>query len=238
MTGTFCRILFAEEEERRAQLVLRETIFIRIIMTEWLMDSNEPLQQIPDLTFYLTVFLGAFSTTITHLVSPIVIAICRRKSNRLMAILGGLMAALGCLFTSFATQFHQLFFSFGLFIGIGNAMIRDPAVIMIGQYFKKKRALVEILVIASQGLGIAFTPLFLTYCIRLVSLPNPSPLYFHVKTLWFQEPLSYSYSWHASSSFLPTLIRFTSWITVTILVLLPAKEAESTQFHNNNTQID
>lgn len=106
---------------------------------------------------------------VTLIVSPLIVAICRRKSTRLIAILGGLVTALGCLFSSFATQFHQMFFSHGIFVGIGCAMIRDPAVIMVGQYFKKKRELVEIIVLASQGLGIAFMPLFFTYCIRLKS---------------------------------------------------------------------
>jgi hypothetical protein len=31
--------------------------------------------------------------------------------------MGGLVTALGCLFTSFASQFHQLFFSYGIMIG-------------------------------------------------------------------------------------------------------------------------
>ena len=33
----------------------------------------------------------------------------RRKSTRLVAVAGGLVTALGCLFTSFASQWHQVF---------------------------------------------------------------------------------------------------------------------------------
>ncbi|XP_054163328.1 uncharacterized protein LOC128961148 [Oppia nitens] len=115
---------------------------------------------------FSAVLIGCLSTSITLFLSPVVIAICRRKSIRLIAILGGLITALGCLFTSFATQFHQLFVSYGVIVGIGVSMIRETAVIMIGQYFKKKREFVELFVIASSGLGIAFMPLFLTFCIR------------------------------------------------------------------------
>ena len=32
-------------------------------------------------------------------------------------MMGGLVIALGCLFTSFASQFHQMFFSLGIMIG-------------------------------------------------------------------------------------------------------------------------
>lgn len=54
------------------------------------------------------------------LASPIIIAFCRRKSTRLTAVMGGLVTALGCLFTSFASQFHQLFLSYGLVVGKCN----------------------------------------------------------------------------------------------------------------------
>ena len=113
-----------------------------------------------------TVFLGALSTCVTLVTSPIFIAICKKKSLRLTAILGGLVTALGCLFTSFATQFHQLFFSFSIVMALGVSMINIPAVMIVGSYFKKRRALVEIALHCSQGLGFAFMPLFLTFCIR------------------------------------------------------------------------
>ena len=54
---------------------------------------------------------------LSWLLSPLTIAICRRKSTRLTAVLGGLVAALGLLFTSFASRFHQLFISYGTIFG-------------------------------------------------------------------------------------------------------------------------
>lgn len=45
--------------------------------------------------------------------TPIIIALCRRKSTRLTAVIGGLVLALGILFTSFATLFHQVALSYG-----------------------------------------------------------------------------------------------------------------------------
>ena len=61
--------------------------------------------------------MGAMSTSVSLFISPLVIGLCRRKSTRLTAVMGGLITALGCLFTSFASQFHQLFFSYGMMIG-------------------------------------------------------------------------------------------------------------------------
>jgi hypothetical protein len=61
--------------------------------------------------------VGGMSLAVGLFLSPLIVGICRRKSTRLTAVLGGLVTALGCLFTSFATQFHQLFFSYGAVIG-------------------------------------------------------------------------------------------------------------------------
>ncbi|XP_022247167.1 monocarboxylate transporter 10-like, partial [Limulus polyphemus] len=115
-----------------------------------------------------TACIGAFSTCVALFLSPVMMAICRRKSTRLLAVLGGLITALGCLFTSFASQFHQLFLSYGVFVGFGVSMTRDASTFMIGQYFKRKRELVEIVISFGTGLGMAIMPLFLSESIRYV----------------------------------------------------------------------
>lgn len=60
-------------------------------------------------------WLGAASWSTSLFSASIVVALCRRKSTRLTAVLGGLVLALGILFTSFATQLHQIAFSYGKF---------------------------------------------------------------------------------------------------------------------------
>ncbi|TRY76549.1 hypothetical protein TCAL_11395, partial [Tigriopus californicus] len=110
--------------------------------------------------------LGAVSLSVSLLVSPLTVAICRRKSTRLTAVLGGLITSLACLFTSFASQFHQLFFSYGIFFGIGVGMSRDAALLMIGQYFKRRREWVEMVFSSGSGLGMALMTVFLHTSIK------------------------------------------------------------------------
>ena len=67
--------------------------------------------------FSFTDWLTTFSMAVTYLLSPLIIGICRRKSTRVSAVIGGFITALGCLFTSFADQFHQMYLSYGVIMG-------------------------------------------------------------------------------------------------------------------------
>lgn len=51
-------------------------------------------------------------------------------------------------------------------LGVGVAMTRDPATLMVGQYFKRKRELVEIFLVSGSGLGITTMSLFIKTAIR------------------------------------------------------------------------
>ena len=110
--------------------------------------------------------LAAVSLCVASLLSPVIVAWCRRKSTRLTAVFGGLLAALGLLFTSFASQFHQLFLSYGLILGIGVGLTRDTATLMVGQYFKRRREVVEIALVGSSGVGLAVMTAFLHTTLR------------------------------------------------------------------------
>ncbi|XP_023224834.1 monocarboxylate transporter 10-like [Centruroides sculpturatus] len=114
------------------------------------------------------VCVGALSTTVTLFLSPVVVAFCRRKSTRLIALFGGIITALGCLFTSFATQFHQMYVSYGVIIGCGVSFSRTTSTVIVCEYFKKKRGLVEIFICTSTGIGSIIVPVLLTQCIRKI----------------------------------------------------------------------
>ena len=113
-----------------------------------------------------TQWLGALSSSVSLLLSPVIIAVCRRKSTRLVAVAGGLVTALGCLFTSFASQWHQVFISYGLVIGLGVGMILDTSTLMMGQYFKRRRELLEIVVVSGRGIGVCLVYTFVRTAIR------------------------------------------------------------------------
>ena len=61
--------------------------------------------------------LFSLSVSLSYLFSPAVVSFCQTRSTRLTAVIGGLVTALGILFTSFAMEFKQLYFSYGTVIG-------------------------------------------------------------------------------------------------------------------------
>ena len=68
-------------------------------------------------TVFISGILGSISLSTSLLISPITISFCRHKSTRVTAVLGGLVTSLGCLFASFAVQYHQLVLSYGVILG-------------------------------------------------------------------------------------------------------------------------
>ncbi|XP_053958188.1 uncharacterized protein LOC128863195 [Anastrepha ludens] len=100
-------------------------------------------------------WVGALNWSISMLLSPFVITFCRKKSTRLMAVVGGLVLPLGVLFTSFATELGQIFFSYGIVFGVAVAMVRESSTIMLGNYFKRRRQFVEMIAMSGEGVGIS-----------------------------------------------------------------------------------
>ena len=70
--------------------------------------------------------------------------------------------ALGWLFTSFATQLHQVLLSYGLLFGLGCCAVRESAGLMVGQYFRDKREVVEMWGLAGVGLGVVLFSILYT----------------------------------------------------------------------------
>ncbi|CAB3369791.1 Hypothetical predicted protein [Cloeon dipterum] len=105
-------------------------------------------------------WIGVLCFAVSLATAPLIVAFCRRKSTRLTAVFGGLVMALAVLFTSFAQQIHQVFLSYGIVFGVGIGMVRESSGLMLGQYFKRRREFVEIVVQAGGGIGITLFSVF------------------------------------------------------------------------------
>ncbi|XP_029176293.1 monocarboxylate transporter 4-like isoform X2 [Nylanderia fulva] len=106
------------------------------------------------------VWAGALSAAVSRGSAPLIVGACRRGNTRLTAVIGGLVLALASLFTSFALHMHQVLLSYGLVLGTGAGLVRETAGLVLGNYFRKRREFVEMVVQAGTGVGIALFSVF------------------------------------------------------------------------------
>nr|CAH0099431.1 unnamed protein product [Daphnia galeata] len=90
---------------------------------------------------------------------------------RAVVIIGSLMGFVGLFTSSFVLSVYSLFFTFGIFFGIADGLVYTPAVVGVGFYFEKRRALATGIVLCGSGAGaFVFAPLIYwlieTYAIR------------------------------------------------------------------------
>ncbi|CAH1271591.1 SLC16A12 [Branchiostoma lanceolatum] len=85
---------------------------------------------------------------------------------RPVAMVGGVLAAVGCILTSFAGSIVHLYLTTGVLTGFGSSLAFIPSMSMVGKYFDKKRALANGIAFSGVSVGnIVFPPVF-TYLIE------------------------------------------------------------------------
>lgn len=91
---------------------------------------------------------------------PFVSALANRFGFRPVTIAGALFAAVCFVVSSYATSVEMLFITYGILGGIGFCMVYIPAVVIIGFYFEKWRALATGIAMCGSGVGtFVFAPL-------------------------------------------------------------------------------
>ncbi|KAJ9592688.1 hypothetical protein L9F63_015660, partial [Diploptera punctata] len=84
---------------------------------------------------------------------PFVSALANRYGFRTVCILGSALGGIGFVLSCFATSTTFLFISYGVVGGIGFGLIYVPAVIAVGFYFEKWRALATGVAVCGSGIG-------------------------------------------------------------------------------------
>ncbi|KAG9345987.1 hypothetical protein JZ751_007802, partial [Albula glossodonta] len=73
--------------------------------------------------------------------TPLGSFIGNRLSCRIAVILGGFLASMGLVLSSFATSLEYLYLTLGVLTGVGFALCYTPAIAMVGAYFSPNRLL-------------------------------------------------------------------------------------------------
>ncbi|KAM5164870.1 monocarboxylate transporter 14 [Mantella aurantiaca] len=136
-------------------LVMGSQMALGILNMEWLEEFNQSRG--------LTAWVSSLTMGITLIVGPFIGLFINTCGCRKTAMIGGFLTSLGWVLSAFATNVHFLFFTFGVMAGIGSGMVYLPAVVMVGQYFQKHRALAQGLSTTGTGFGTFLVTVLLKY---------------------------------------------------------------------------
>ncbi|KAM4771478.1 monocarboxylate transporter 14 [Rhinophrynus dorsalis] len=136
-------------------LVMGSQMALGILNMEWLEEFNQSRG--------LTAWISSLSMGITLIVGPFIGLFINTCGCRKTAMIGGFLTSLGWVLSAFATNVHFLFFTFGVTAGVGSGMVYLPAVVMVGQYFQKRRALAQGLSTTGTGFGTFLITVLLKY---------------------------------------------------------------------------
>lgn len=126
-------------------LIMGSQMALGILNMEWLEEFNQSRG--------LTAWVSSLSMGITLIVGPFIGLFITMCGCRKTAIIGGILNALGWILSAYASNVHYLFLTFGVTAGVGSGMVYLPAVVMVGQYFQKRRALAQGLSTTGTGFG-------------------------------------------------------------------------------------
>ncbi|XP_071051280.1 monocarboxylate transporter 14-like isoform X2 [Onthophagus taurus] len=107
--------------------------------------------------------VGSLMSGFYLMVGPFVSALANRYGFRIVAIVGSLLAAAAFSVSYFATSVTFLCVTYGLIGGIGFGFIYVPAVITVGFYFEKWRALATGIGVCGSGIGNFILPPIFSY---------------------------------------------------------------------------
>ncbi|CAH1785202.1 unnamed protein product, partial [Owenia fusiformis] len=99
----------------------------------------------------VTAWPGSLNTATMYLVGPISSMLTNKLGCRPTVILGGVISAIGLGTSAFANNIYHLYTTFGIVTGVGFGIAYLPGIVIVSQYFEKKRTLA--IGVAASGIG-------------------------------------------------------------------------------------
>ncbi|CAM4708979.1 hypothetical protein PO909_012923 [Leuciscus waleckii] len=100
-----------------------------------------------------TAWIHSLVDCTTMLCAPLGSLIGNQLSCRVAVILGGFLASIGLVLSSFATSLEYLYLTLGAVTGLGFALCYTPAIAMVGIYFCERKALAYGIAMSGSGIG-------------------------------------------------------------------------------------
>ncbi|XP_076457556.1 monocarboxylate transporter 5-like [Babylonia areolata] len=104
--------------------------------------------------------VGSLLCGLYNIIGPVVSGLINKFGCRPVAVAGSVVAALAFLLSTIAPSVDILILTYGVMGGFGLGMIYLPAIVSVGYYFERKRALATGIAVCGSGIGtIVFAPL-------------------------------------------------------------------------------
>nr|XP_029707566.1 uncharacterized protein LOC109623291 [Aedes albopictus] len=127
----------------------------------------EILENFPDSSATTASWIPAILSALCLALAPVSSALCQRFSPRIVVIIGGVFCALGLTMSYFATSLYHLLLTFGILTGIGGGLSTTPGIVIVSQYFEKRRALANGITISGTAAGSFIFPMLIERLIHL-----------------------------------------------------------------------
>jgi len=123
-----------------------------LVIADLALSFSEPVSKVA--------WVGSLLSGFYLLAGPFVSALANRFGFRAVAILGSVIGCVALAVSMFAQSVLVLYVTVGVVGGIGFGLVYVPAVIAVGFYFEKKRALATGIAVCGSGVGtFVFAPL-------------------------------------------------------------------------------
>ncbi|XP_032824387.1 monocarboxylate transporter 2-like [Petromyzon marinus] len=113
------------------------------------------IQEVFDASYSEIAWISSIMLAIMYAGGPISSILVNRFGSRPVVIIGGMLAGLGMIISSFCTSIVQLYICVGVIGGFGLALNLQPALTILGRYFDKRRPM-------AIGLAMAGSPVVLS----------------------------------------------------------------------------
>ncbi|XP_077977769.1 monocarboxylate transporter 10-like [Glandiceps talaboti] len=123
-------------------------------------------------TTFTIAWVGSVAIGITFLMSPVASILTDILGCRKTAVIGGIIAFIGCILDTFVKRLDVLFLTYGILLGIGFSLAYIPSLVILGHYFKKRIGFANGLVTAGSGVFTMIFPLLLELLVETVGLWN------------------------------------------------------------------
>uniref|UniRef100_A0A5S6QQN6 MFS domain-containing protein n=1 Tax=Trichuris muris TaxID=70415 RepID=A0A5S6QQN6_TRIMR len=103
-------------------------------------------------------WVGSLFSGVYLLVGPIAGGCMNRFGARVVIIVGSVALSTGCVLSAWVDSLDTMMITFGLIGGIGAGLTYIPAVVFVGYYFERKRAIATGIAMAGSGVGAVVMP--------------------------------------------------------------------------------